>query len=138
MTLHHTPNSAEQSVARTAQQLLEQKDIQLSAGESHVALPPELSGLLQGILKLIGNGESITVLSQDEELSTQQAADLLNVSRPYLIEKVLDARLIPHRKVGKHRRIRLSDLLVYQRQDLAERQALLRELTELGQEIDPY
>jgi excisionase family DNA binding protein len=138
MTLHHVPNPAEQTVARSAQQLLTRTDIQLRSGESSLALPPELTTLLRDILTMIGNGESITVLSHDEELSTQQAADLLRVSRPYLIEKVLDAQLLPHRKVGKHRRIRLSDLLAYQRQDVAQKRELLRELTELNQEIDPY
>jgi excisionase family DNA binding protein len=138
MTLHHVPNTAEQTVARSAQQLLTRTDIQLSSGESSLALTPELTALLRDILTMIGKGESITVLSHDEELSTQQAADLLNVSRPYLIEKVLNAQLLPHRKVGKHRRIRLSDLLAYQRQDMAQKRELLRELTELNQEIDPY
>ena len=138
MTLHHVPNPAEQTVARSAQQLLTRTDIQLRSGESSLALTPELTALLRDILTMIGNGESITVLSHDEELSTQQAADLLNVSRPYLIEKVLNAQLLPHRKVGKHRRIQLSDLLAYQRQDVAQKRELLRELTELNQEIDPY
>ncbi|WP_424950934.1 helix-turn-helix domain-containing protein [Deinococcus sp.] len=138
MTLHHVPNTVEQSVARSAQQLLTRTDIQLSSGESSLTLTPELTTLLRDILTMIGNGESIMVLSHDEELSTQQAADLLRVSRPYLIEKLLDAQLLPHRKVGKHRRIRLSDLLAYQRQDQELKRALAREFTELNQEIDPY
>ena len=138
MTLHHVPSTAEQTVARNAQQLLTKTDLQLSSGESRLALTPELTTLLRDILTMIGNGESITVLSHAEELSTQQAADLLGVSRPYLIEKVLDAQLLAHRKVGKHRRIRLSDLLTYQRQDQELKRALMREFTELNQEIDPY
>ena len=138
MTLHHVPSTVEQTVARNAQQLLTKADLQLSSGESRLALTPELTTLLRDILTMIGNGESITVLSHDEELSTQQAADLLGVSRPYLIEKVLDAQLLAHRKVGKHRRIRLSDLLAYQRQDQELKRALAREMTELAQEIDPY
>ena len=138
MTLHHVPNTAEQTVARSAQQLLTRTDIQLRSGESSLALTPELTALPRDILTMIGNGESITVLSHDEELSTQLAADLLGVSRPYLIEKVLDAQLLPHRKVGRHRRIRLSDLLAYQQQDQELKRALAREFTELNQEIDPY
>jgi excisionase family DNA binding protein len=138
MTLHHVPNTAEQTVARSAQQLLTRTDIQLRSGESSLNLTPELTTLLRDILTMIGNGESITVLSHDEELSTQQAADLLRVSRPYLIDKVLDAQLLPHRKVGKHRRIRLSDLLAYQRQDQKLKRSLAREFTGLNQEIDPY
>ena len=135
MTLNHTPNTAEQHFARNAQRLLAQQDIQLSAGENYLTLTPELAELLRGILERLGNGESITVLSRDEELSTQQAAALLGVSRPYLIEQLLEGRKIPYRKVGKHRRIRVRDLLAFQERDQAEKRALVREITELAQEM---
>ncbi|CAM4357101.1 helix-turn-helix domain-containing protein [Deinococcus marmoris] len=138
MTLNHTPNPAEQHLARDAQHLLARQNIQLRAGEDHLTLTPELAGLLRGILERLGNGESITVLSRNEELSTQQAAELLGVSRPYLIEQLLEGRKIPFRKVGKHRRIRVRDLLAFQERDQAEKRALVREITEIGQEIDPY
>ncbi|GAA4022223.1 helix-turn-helix domain-containing protein [Deinococcus rubellus] len=132
MTLHHTPNAAEQALAQAAQQLLSQAPLKLSRD---VTLTPELTQLLSEILGQLGKGQSITVLSQDQELSTQAAADVLGVSRPYLIEQLLEGRKLPYRKVGKHRRIRLSDVLTYQQQDLAERQALAREITELAQEM---
>ncbi|TSA84704.1 helix-turn-helix domain-containing protein [Deinococcus detaillensis] len=135
MTLHHTPSAAEQALAQAAQQLLSQAPLKLSRD---VTLTPELTQLLSEILGQLGKGQSITVLSQDQELSTQAAADVLGVSRPYLIEQLLEGRKLPYRKVGKHRRIRLSDVLTYQQHDLAERQALAREITEIGQEIDPY
>ncbi|CAM3421454.1 Helix-turn-helix domain-containing protein [Deinococcus saxicola] len=135
MTLNHTPNPAEQSLARDARQLLAQGEIQLSAGQQRLTLTPELAGLLRGILERLGNGESITVLSHQEELSTQQAAELLGVSRPYLIEQLLDGRKIPFRKVGKHRRILVRDVLEYQQRDEAEKRALVREITELAQEM---
>lgn len=138
MTLHHTPDLMEQTLAKDAQQLLTQNDVQLSTGSASLPLTPALAELLRGLLERLGNGESVTILSQQEELSTQQAADLLGVSRPYLIEQVLNQGKIPYRKVGSHRRIRLRDLLAYQQQDLAERMALVREITEIGQEIDPY
>lgn len=135
MTLNHTPNPAEQHLARDAQHLLAQQNIQLRAGEDHLTLTPELTGLLRGILERLGNGESITVLSRDEELSTQQAAELLGVSRPYLIEQLLEGHKIPFRKVGKHRRIRVRDLLAFQERNQAEKRALVREITELAQEM---
>lgn len=137
MTLHHKPNQTEQSLARTAQELLAKQKTQISAGEKTLTLSPELAKFLGNILMRLGNGESVTVFSEDEELTTQQAADILRVSRPYLI-KLLDERKIPYRTVGKHRRIALRDLLIYQKKDLAERQAMLNEMTELAQEIDPY
>lgn len=138
MTLHHTPDPEEQTLAREAQRLLSQNDVRLSTGTTSLPLTPALAELLRGLLEHLGNGESVTILSQQEELSTQQAADLLGVSRPYLIEQVLNRGKVPYRKVGSHRRIRLSDLLAYQGQELAERLALAREITETGQEIDPY
>lgn len=138
MTLHHTPDLKEQTLAKDAQRLLSHNDVKLSTGTTSLTLTPALAELLRGLLEHLGNGESVTILSQQEELSTQQAADLLGVSRPYLIEQVLNQGKVPYRKVGSHRRIRLSDLLAYQQQDLAERLALAREITKIGQEIDPY
>ena len=70
-----------------------------------------------------------------EELSTVEAAKILNVSRTYLI-KLLDTGVLPHRKVGKHRRIRKADVLGYKKQDDEQRSASLDELVKLGQEHD--
>jgi excisionase family DNA binding protein len=79
----------------------------------------------------------VTVAPVHTELTTQQAAELLNVSRPYLI-RLLEANQIPYRKVGSHRRIRLVDVLEYQKLDEARRRDAQRELTRQAEELGLY
>lgn len=102
--------------------------------EDPLILPREAVSLLAFILAQAADGRGVTVIPSHAELTTQQAADMLNVSRPYLI-KLLEAGEIPYRLVGKHRRITYEDLQEYKRRDDARRRAAADQLAELGQEL---
>lgn len=92
-----------------------------------ITLPQEaLQGFLE-ILAQMANGNAVTVLPIQTELTTQQAADFLNVSRPFLIS-LLESNRIPFRTVGSHRRIRFSDLRSYKEADDQQRERILEEL----------
>jgi excisionase family DNA binding protein len=107
------------------------------AGDDALVVPREAAVLLARILGFLANGEGVNVIPDTAELTTQQAAEFLNVSRPYLI-KVLESGEIPFRLVGTHRRVRFRDLSEYKsRDDLARRRAA-DELTQLTQELGLY
>lgn len=82
----------------------------------------------------MADGRSITLVPHDKELTTQEAADILHVSRPHLI-KLLDRGDFPFHRVGTHRRIRIEDVLTYRDRRDAERSAALDELTKLSEEL---
>ncbi|MFF4413335.1 helix-turn-helix domain-containing protein [Streptosporangium sp. NPDC001559] len=102
--------------------------------EDPLILPREAVSLLAFILAQAAEGRGVTVIPSHAELTTQQAADMLNVSRPYLI-KLLEEGEIPFRLVGKHRRVTYEDLQEYKRRDDAKRRTAADELAALGQEL---
>lgn len=105
-------------------------------GES-LRLPESLFRVLRSAVEVLSRGEAVAIVPVHKELTTQEAADILNVSRQYLV-RLLDEGRIPYSKTGTHRRIRFGDLMQYKRQRDAERQRGLAELTKLSQELGLY
>lgn len=99
-----------------------------------LTLPREAVELLAGLLAHLGAGRGVSIVPSTAELTTQQAADILNVSRPFLIG-LLEAGEIDCRLVGTHRRITASSLMEYKQADDRRRREAADELTQLGQEM---
>jgi excisionase family DNA binding protein len=139
-----TPTKADAALAKEtgrklAAHLGEKSGVRLElksgTASEELVLPPSALRLLVRALDELGQGNAVTLTPLRAELTTQQAADLLNVSRPHLV-KLLDEGAIPGRNVGSHRRVLLEDLLAYKREFEARRKAALDELTALSQDLD--
>jgi excisionase family DNA binding protein len=102
-------------------------------GETH-AVPAPLYGLLRDLLDSLKRGEPVTLIPQDTLLTTQQAAQLLNISRPYLY-RLIDQGEIAAISVGSHRRLRVQDVLSLLERRRKERRRKLDELSDLGQDL---
>jgi len=145
--IHETPTPTEADARQARESLQRISDI-LTSGMSDLSiriqndeqagadiiLPASVVRLLKDILAEMAQGHAVALLPVQAELTTQQAADLLNVSRPYLIRLLEDSK-VPFRLVGQHRRVRFDDLLAYQRKDDEDRRRVADELTADAQEL---
>jgi|TARA_B110000093_G_C12893047_1_gene376940 excisionase family DNA binding protein len=100
-----------------------------------ITIPKKALTLLSAIIQNMAEGKTISIVPSNSEVSTQQAADMLNVSRPHLI-KLLEAKKIPFNKVGSHRRILLKDIMEYKEQLAKQREAQLDFLSNQAQDLN--
>ena len=136
------PTEAEEESARQAAGVLARSIVSegvislcVRDGKDVVELPKALGDLLLDLLGHVGNGEAVTLVPRGSQLSTQQAADILNVSRPFLIKLIEDGELQCF-KVGTHRRLAASEVFAYRELRERERSDALDELIRLRQEME--
>ncbi|WP_114313348.1 helix-turn-helix domain-containing protein [Thermus caldifontis] len=124
---------AHQEEVRALLNALRSGDVLTVNGQT-LSLSPSLAEALRAYLEPLARGEPVVVVPLEAELTTQQAADLLGISRPYLI-RLLEEGKIPYRKVGTHRRIRARDLLAYKERSRHKGEEILGKLVEEAQEL---
>jgi excisionase family DNA binding protein len=99
-----------------------------------VEVPGSAFDALKVVVEAMAQGQTIVLMPQGRVLTTQQAAELLHVSRPHLV-KLCDEGKLPFERVGSHRRLRIEDVLAYREEQARERREHLRELTRISQEL---
>jgi excisionase family DNA binding protein len=148
MPRHHSdpiiPSDQDAVLAKAARLALERSEaldealhLQINTAGHKVAtldLPPVVTRLLMDVLKETAAGNAVTLVPVEAEITTQQAADLLNVSRPFLVG-LIDNGILPARMVGKHRRLPLRDVLSYKADQFAKREKALDEIVAIDQEL---
>lgn len=127
----------ESSRVLAARPIRAQGSVKLRLGDpssAEVTVPASAVRLFLQVLTQMSLGNAVTLVPTHAELSTQQAADLLHVSRPYLV-KLLEEGRIPSRNVGRYRKVRLDDLVAYQRKDDEARARVIDQLSAEAQEL---
>jgi excisionase family DNA binding protein len=102
-----------------------------------ITLPPSLSEALYAIAEIMARGKAVSLLPLGTSLTATEAAELLNVSRPYL-QKLLDKEELPYHMVGTHRRLQIEDVITYKQKMMARSKEGLRKLAQYTQEQGLY
>jgi excisionase family DNA binding protein len=131
----HDSRLARESSRRLSPYVKRDLRVRVSGGDGpDIELPAAAVELLVHLLTQMAEGHAITLMPVHAELTTQEAADLLGVSRPFLI-KALEEKKLPYRKVGTHRRVLFADLLRYKQATDAHRHEALDELARQAQQL---
>lgn len=140
------PTRKEQKIARENKEILDriagklktstkEIEIEVQGEKDPIKIPVSALHHLNTIIDLMAQGKAVIVNPVDAEITTQEAADLLNVSRPFIV-KLLEEGEIPFHKVGSHRRIKLKDFLAYKNQYKNKQCEALDELAKQAQELN--
>lgn len=131
------PESDEGQIRELNRMLQVGSAVLVGADGERVRLPDAVYRLLKEIVRNMQLGRAIALVPENQQLTTQRAANLLGVSRPYLV-KLLEAGELPYHKAGSHRRIYLKDLREYQRRRDFERKAALDQIAKEAFELGLY
>ena len=129
--------SARQLAAYTKNNALKLRIVENGQDGDMLELPASAVQLMVQLLKEMGKGHAVTLIPHHAELTTQQAADLLNVSRPFIVE-LCDTGKLPFSRFGSHRKIRFSDLITFKEQSLSDSHQALDELANMHQKMGGY
>lgn len=109
----------------------------LGPNGEHLVLPPDVFAVLRDIVEAMAEGQAVTIVPVHQRLTTQEAADLLGVSRPTLV-KLLESDEIPFEQPGRHRRVRLTDVLAYRDRRSAQRRQALDRMVKIADDSGMY
>ncbi|MGG7568283.1 helix-turn-helix domain-containing protein [Rhodovulum sp. DZ06] len=146
-TLERVPSDIDRSTANSLRQVIaacqgvdgsSRLDIvDADRGTQTVALSPALSEALLSLLRIVGSGHGCRLVPMETMLTTQQAADILNVSRPHFVKLLEDGEL-PHTKAGRHRRVKAEDVFAFKERRDRETEQALYDLVEYDVEKGYY
>jgi len=131
------PSPQETELATQSSRLLARHapdELRVDVGGEKLILPKAVVSLLSKILTEMSNGNAVTIIPIHAELTTQEAADYLNVSRPHLVS-LLESKAISFTRVGTHRRVKFLDLQAYKKKKETDSEAAMAELTEQAQKL---
>ena len=127
-------NQIKDSLSRTK---ANRRKIQLTIQESKevIEIPIEALSFLKDVLAIMAEGNDLMIIESDSEMSTQDAANILNISRPYLV-KLLESGQIPFKKTGTHRRVLVKDIIEFKSQLKKDRRKSLNLLAKQAQALN--
>ncbi len=141
--IYETPNEQEVELAAACSRILaacstdcDTATLRIIDNNTDLTVPVKAIHMLADILNQMALGNAISIIPIHTELTTQQTADMLNVSRPFLIHKILDAGKLKFHKAGNRRKIFFKDLMAYKEKQRKESNSILAELSQMSQDLD--